>query len=72
MPRDEDFGQIRAASIFGGSGRFTDLVVGNTIQAPTLTTTQRNALSPAEGMIIFNTTDTKLQVYAGGAWVNLH
>ena len=39
---------------------------------PRLTTTQRNALTAANGMIIYNTTDSKFQGYAGGAWVNLH
>jgi hypothetical protein len=37
-----------------------------------LTTTQRNALTAANGMIIYNTTDSKIQARAGGAWVNLH
>jgi hypothetical protein len=40
---------------------------------PRMTTVQRDAISsPAEGLVIFNTTDTKLQVRAGAAWVNLH
>lgn len=40
---------------------------------PRMTTTQRDAIgTPADGLVIFNTTDTKLQVRAGGAWVNLH
>ena len=40
---------------------------------PRMTTTQRNAIStPADGLVIYNTTDNKLQVRAGGAWVNLH
>jgi hypothetical protein len=39
---------------------------------PRMTTTQRNALTAAEGMIIYNTTDDKFQGYAGSSWVNLH
>jgi len=40
---------------------------------PRMTTTQRDAISsPADGLVLFNTTDTKLQVRAGAAWVNLH
>jgi len=35
-------------------------------------TTERNALTVDEGSVIFNTTDTKLQVYTGTAWVDLH
>ncbi len=37
-----------------------------------LTTTQRNALTAANGDVIYNTTDSKIQAYAGGSWVNLH
>lgn len=36
------------------------------------TTTERNALTAANGHVIYNTTDNKLQVYANGSWVNLH
>lgn len=40
---------------------------------PRMTTTQRNALSsPLDGLVIYNVTDVKLQVRAGGAWVALH
>ena len=38
----------------------------------TLTTTQRNALTAANGDLIYNSTDSKIQAYAGGSWVNLH
>lgn len=37
-----------------------------------LTTTERDALTAEPGMMIFNTTDTKLQCYDGTAWNNLH
>lgn len=39
---------------------------------PRMNTTQRGALTPVDGMVIYNTTDSKLQVRAGGAWINLH
>lgn len=40
---------------------------------PRLSTAQRNAISsPEDGLIIYNTTTSKLQVRAGGAWVDLH
>lgn len=40
---------------------------------PRMTTTQRDAISSApDGLVVFNTTTTKLQVRAGGAWVDLH
>jgi len=39
---------------------------------PRMTTTQRDAVStPANGSILYNTTDNKLQVRENGAWVNL-
>jgi len=33
-----------------------------------LTTTQRDALTGSEGMLIFNTTDNKLNFYTGTGW----
>ena len=53
----------------------TGLTVTSTTGAlivPRMTTTQRNALTAAVGMIIYNTTDSKFQGYAGSSWVNLH
>ncbi len=37
-----------------------------------LTTTQQNALTGVNGMIIYNTSTNKVRAYAGGAWVDLH
>ena len=37
-----------------------------------LTTTQQNALTGVNGMIIYNTSTNKFRGYAGGAWVDLH
>lgn len=37
-----------------------------------LTTTQRDALTAVEGMVIFNTTVSRFQGYFDGAWANLH
>jgi hypothetical protein len=39
---------------------------------PRLTSTQRNALTAVDGMVIYNTTSDHLQVRAGGTWQNLH
>ena len=47
------------------SGASASLLLGN------LTTVQRDALTPANGMIIYNTTDNKFQGYENGAWANL-
>lgn len=41
------------------------------VQFGSLTTTQRNALTAANGMVIYNSTDNKFQGYENGAWVNL-
>lgn len=37
-----------------------------------ITTTQRNAMTPQNGYIIYNSTTNKFQGYAGGTWVDLH
>ncbi len=36
------------------------------------TTTERAGISTVTGSIIFNTTESKLQVYDGSSWKNLH
>ncbi len=36
-----------------------------------LTTTQRDALTPANGMLIYNTTNARVEQYTGGAWVGV-
>ena len=41
------------------------------VQFGSLTTTERNALTAANGMVIYNTSDNKFQGYENGAWVNL-
>jgi hypothetical protein len=34
-----------------------------------LTTVQRDALTPANGMVIYNTTNARVEKYSGGSWV---
>lgn len=47
------------------------LEIGGTTGAllvPRLTTTERNALTAVNGMIVYNTTDNQMQGYINGAW----
>jgi len=43
----------------------------NELLLGSMTTTQRNALTAANGMIIYNSTDNKFQGYENGGWANL-
>jgi|TARA_R110000824_G_scaffold361578_1_gene549501 hypothetical protein len=68
--------QVNAASFYGEQGIFGDvqvdtLDVGSVLKFSNLTTTQRNALTAANGMVVYNTSDNKIQVYENGAWANL-
>ena len=45
--------------------------IGTELLLGSMTTTQRAALTAANGMIIYNTTDNKFQGYENGAWSNL-
>ena len=47
-------------------------VVYGQISPPKFTTDERVGLSTVTGSIIFNTTESKLQVYNGSSWINLH
>ena len=41
------------------------------VQFGSLTTTERDALTAANGMVIYNSSDNKFQGYENGGWVNL-
>ena len=63
------------AAITGTAISGTSVTVTGTngaVTLPTLTTTERNALSAANGMLVYNSTTTKIEAYANGAWVALH
>ena len=62
------------ASIGGSAVTSALLTLTSTTGAlliPRMTTTQRNALTATDGMVIYNTTTAALQCYQSGAWVSL-
>lgn len=62
---------IGTNSVDSGATLEVDGTTGG-ILFPRLTTTQRDALTTTNGLVIYNTTTSKFQGYAGGAWVDLH
>ena len=68
--------QLNAASFYGeqlivGDAQVDTIDVSLVLKLSNLTTTQRNALTAMNGMVIYNTTDNKFQGYENGAWANL-
>ena len=64
--------QISVAGELANAPGDAKLEVGGAIRYTPMTTTTRDGLTATAGMVVFNTTDTKLQVYTGSAWVDLH
>ena len=72
---DGTVGATTPAAVTGTAISGTSIAVtgtAGTVKLPTLTTTQRNTLSAANGMLIYNSTTSKIEAYAGGVWVALH
>ena len=57
--------------IFVGAGTSSFVKGSDGIGFTRLNTTQRNALSPVQGQVIFNTTTGVLEIYAGTAWTKV-
>lgn len=55
-----------------GAANRLDLAIDDGLRLAGGTTTVRDALTQADGTIWYNTSTSKLQVRAGGAWVDLH
>ena len=78
MNRSESLttGTVNAAVFFGEAGNFGALDSGtaelsDSFTVPRLTTTERNALTAVNGMLIYNSSDNKFQGYENGGWANL-
>jgi hypothetical protein len=68
-------GATTPAAVTGTAISGTSIAVtgtAGTVKLPSLTTTQRDALTAAVGMLIYNSTTSKIQARAGSAWVDLH
>ena len=48
-----------------------NVAIDNALGLKSYTTTQRDALTSVAGDTIYNTTDSKVQVYTGSAWEDL-
>lgn len=74
----QDVGYIHEEATTGGANTFTAKQTFSTVdfttdgdeylRLPSLTTTERNALTPANGMMIYNETTGQFEKYEGGAW----
>lgn len=74
-------GTVTAAGFIGSvfaddSSTIVDGITGavtaqSFVQFGSLTSTERNALTPANGMVIYNTTNNKFEGYQNGGWINL-
>jgi len=69
---DEDIIRFDAAGTEIATISSTGIVAAKFIQFGSYTTTQRNAISAANGMVVYNSTTNKFQGHAGGSWVDLH
>ena len=64
-------GNQKSSTAFGTVAQYDVVQAGKILAAPQLTTTQRDALTPANGWIIYNLTTNKVQVRENGSWSDI-
>lgn len=62
------FGTLTPAEKFDFAG---NIKTSGFVQFGSFTKAERDALTPANGMVLYNTTSNKFQGYQNGAWINL-
>ena len=72
----ESLGQVNAAAFYGDAAlcgvlQADTVTFGASFTVPSLTTTERDALTAANGMLIYNSTLNKFLGYENGAWVDM-
>jgi len=69
-------GNIYVSAVGSSNGGYTSQGARATFKEPIVlgnkTTTQRDAITATNGMMLYNQTTHKMQVYANGSWVDLH
>jgi len=54
-----------------GAGADKTQITGEYVQIPSLSDDEREALTASNGMLIYNTDDSKMQAYEAGSWTDL-
>ena len=75
IPDDKSVGKFNANDFRGQTGKNFGKAQNEadamTFAVPNYTTTERDLLDAANGMIIYNTTDNKFQGYENSSWSNI-
>jgi hypothetical protein len=63
----------RSINIDNGTMPEVDVLkASDLMKAPTVSLATKESINPINGLVVYDTTNDKLQVYTGGNWVNLH
>ena len=54
-----------------GAGADKTQITGDYVQIPSVTSTERDILTASNGMLIYNTTTSKMQAREAGSWTNI-